>query len=312
MNAKWIGIGCGTATLMVAVFGIIRFMPQTGSDVVHFELSENSSTTRTVFIQPIETAAFVDPVRFNAAWSTLSTPTIPHGRVIAGVVNHHVLAADILARFFRAVKLARPDVQRFIIISPDHYGVGLADISTHERPYRVANRLIFIDTTSTKQLITDDFAVLENGGMYELEHGVGALIPFLAHEFPEASVVPLSIRGISDRSKARELGKRLVSLVDEKTFVIISADMSHYLDEVTALKKDELTASWLQSLDSDKFSKANDDFLDNGAAMVALISFFESRRSQPSWTPLDHSISTRYGGPEKNTTSYINGLWSQK
>lgn len=309
MQWKWIGVGCGTAALMAAVLGMTRVTHSSESVVGQFEVTAQSSTSRPILLQPIETSAFVDPVRFTAAWSTLNDPPVSHSRVIAGVVNHHVLAADILARFFRAVKLARPDAKRFIIISPDHYGAGRTDISTHERPYRVADRLIPVDTTTTKQIAADGLVTIENGGMYEREHGVGALIPFLIHEFPDATVIPISIRGISDRSKARELGKRLIPIVDGETLIVISADMSHYLDEQTALANDISTTTWLKNLESEKFAKANDDYLDNGAAMVALISFFESRVATPSWTLIDHSISSRYGGPKNNTTSYINGVW---
>jgi poly-gamma-glutamate synthesis protein (capsule biosynthesis protein) len=307
-------IALGTAAIAAAVFGLERRIQPSSHNVPATQTMDamvSVTVPQSGTLRSIDTDAFLDPIRARSSWMGMQTPPVPRGRVIAGVVNHHVLATDLLARFFHTLKVARPDATRFIIISPDHYSAGRSEISTHGRPYRVGSQLILIDTTSTRVFIDLHLAAEEDGTMYEREHGVGALVPFLAHEFPDAMIVPFSIRGVSDRTNDASFGRSLAHIVDAHTVIIISSDMSHYLDERMALRNDVSTLAWLTDLDAGHLSVANDDFLDNGASMVALFSLFDALDMKPTFHLLDHSISSAYGGPSNNTTSYINGLWTE-
>lgn len=230
------------------------------------------------------------------------------GDVIAGTVNHHALAADLLARFFATLRAARPDATRVIILSPDHYKRGVETISVIGDDYLTERRLVRIDRDAFQALIRNGIARADRS-LTEGEHGIGALIPFLAKAYPDAQILPIVIRGDIPRDDAADLGRTLAPLVDAHTVVVISSDMSHYLGEDAAREYDEITRRALDARDAAMMRAANDDFTDNGPSFVALFALFDALKIAPRFELIDHSISSRYVDDRSNTTSYINGVW---
>ncbi len=300
------------AALVAAAFGVWMFNHATrntehGTSVVAQE------TEKAVLVsEPISILPFVSLKQSNAAWATAKSASKIPGRALAGVVNHHVLAADLIAHFFLTLKASQPGIKRFVVISPDHFKQGSSPVSTHDRPYDTPDGMVQIDTSATQVLVMSGSANFENGAMFEREHGVGALMPFLKHEFPAATVVPIAVRGTMDKQRARAFGQELSIIVDDKTFVIISSDMSHYLTEDAALKNDVTTMEKLGELDEKFFILAKDDHIDNGTALVILMGLFDAEKIKPSFQLISHSISSHYGGDKNYTTSYITGVWSEQ
>lgn len=269
----------------------------------------SSEVEYTQIYPSIDTVRFLDLPRFFAV-ANLQVPTsTAKGRVVAGVVNHHVLAADLLERFAKGLRAARSDVKRIIILSPDHFHAGRSAISTHLRSYQTPLGKVEVDREAIAHLIENGVAV-DNGPMFEQEHGVGALIPFLHRSFADMQIVPVAIRGEADDATLMSLAHTLEPLLDRQTIIVVSADMSHYLTEDVALKNDVQTLKWLQTLDGQAFDAATDDFVDNGSSFVVLSHIFEQRDQKLTFTLLDHTISSRYAGSRDNTTSYLTGIWS--
>lgn len=256
---------------------------------------------------PVNADSFLDVVRFR---SSANVPTTSlRGKPIAGVVNHHALASDMLTRFFRELRAARPDVTRFIILSPDHFKRGTSPISVGTFDYTTEGETVRVDRKAVESLLKDG-ATAGSRPMMEGEHGIGALMPFLVREYGSGvTFIPIAIRSDVSRRLVADFGKTLASHVDDHTFIIVSSDMSHYLTESQALTNDIATEKWLLSRDMTAMSRANDDYTDNGPAFVALFSFFNAKTLKPTFERIDHSISTKYGGDPTNTTSYITGVW---
>lgn len=258
---------------------------------------------------PINTSHFLDLPRFFAVANIAIPTSTMSGTIVAGVVNHHVLAADVLERFAKGLRAARPDAKRIIILSPDHFHAGRSAVSTHLRPYQTPLGRVEVDRKAIAYLAQHG-VVIDNGPMFEQEHGVGALIPFLHRSFADMRIVPVAIRGETDDATLVSLARTLEPLLDRQTVVVVSADMSHYLPEDVALKNDVQTLKWLQTLDAKAFDAATDDFVDNGSSFVALSHMFEQRDQKPTFTLFDHTISSRYAGSRDDTTSYLTGVWS--
>lgn len=300
MNARKSTLVILAAALGVAAFGYLSLDRQPSPPPLPQETS----------LAPIRTDAFIELSRFKESAS--ATSTFVEGRIFAGTVNHHVLASDLMARLFKTLQASQPEARRFILISPDHFQKGRGPISTHSRDYQTANGRVRSDTAAVAELVSRGYVLEENGAMFEREHGIGALLPFLAREYGEVEVVPIALNGRMERDMARELGRDLASLVDDKTVVIVSSDMSHYLTESQALHNDQTTLRWLAERDAASMRRAMDDHTDNGPAFVVLFSMFEQMDLQPAFNLIDHSISSRYVPDRSNTTSYINGVWSIK
>jgi AmmeMemoRadiSam system protein B len=265
------------------------------------------------FTQPlreIDTSVFIEDERVNTVWiSASSSARAIKGKTIAGIVNHHALAADLIASFFANLRVSRPDLHRIVVISPDHYKVGRDEVSTHTRPYRAGSSLVRIDKETVDHLVKTGVATEEDGVLFEREHGIGALAPFIARAYPDANIVPIAFRGDLSSEHSKRLAESLKELWDEKTILIISADMSHYLAEDVALKNDETTL-WLLKAKDEAIASSTDDFIDSGKSVATLFAAMNEVYPNAVFVPFAHSISSRYGGDPSYTTSYFTGVWS--
>lgn len=303
-------LGSLTAALLgVAVFGMIwtvknEPVKKTVQQQSIFSIQASSTIPR------IDATTFLDRPEFRRIWAhQVQIKDIP-GRAIAATVNHHVLASDILATLFMSLANNRPDAQRLVILSPDHFFSGRGPVSTHRRSYQTPDGIVSIDTKAVEELIQQNIALDESGEMYEKEHGIGALIPFSKKAFPKATIVPISIQATSDIEVLRRLAHFLETMDDGKTLFIISADMSHYLSKEVAQKNDAQTIQWLETKDAQAMTKAKDTHTDSGRQFATLFFWMNEKYPTARFTGLSQGISSDYVEDELNTTSYINGVWS--
>jgi AmmeMemoRadiSam system protein B len=269
---------------------------------------EEGSTTSTLPISK----QFIDPQVFASTKGL--KPFDFKGKPIAGVVNHHILAADLMARFFKTLKNARPDIETFVVISPDHFSRGQG-ISTQGLTYVTPAGDAVVRKRWIFQLKKTGVWDGTESRAFEEEHGVGALAPFIVREFPNAKILPIFLRADLKPEQAIKFGEDLAKLADDKTFVVISSDMSHYLKEANARRSDAETIKWLQQNQWDKLSSATDKNTDSAPAFAVLHSYLELKAPiikgglKGEFFLLSHKISTDYGADPNSTTSYIIGLW---
>ncbi len=249
---------------------------------------------------------FVDAEKFAHTAGLRAWPY--QGRPLAGVVNHHVVAMDLMAKFFKTLKNVRPDIETFVILSPDHLARG-KDVSTSRLSYNTPTGESTVDGRWSKDLYEYGAYDGTEGRMFENEHGVGALAPFIKREFPEAKIVPVFLGKNVSRQRLESLGRALASFADEKTFVVVSSDMSHYLRREDAAARDRETTQWLARGDWPLLESATDKNTDSASAFAVLREYLNLQKGVGRFELLGHAISTDYIRDPLNTTSYIVGLW---
>ncbi len=247
-------------------------------------------------------AVFVDSGQF-ANTATVVVKEI-QDYPIAGTVNHHTLAMDLQSRFFKSLKMVRPDIKTFIVISPDHFLAG-ADVSTHAFLY-----VTQAGTVTSSALPMEGIYEALNVDVFAKEHGVGALAPFIAREFPEAQIVPLFIRPEAGNNVLKDAALAIKELMTENVFIIISSDMSHYLTDKQARINDRITLDWINNNDWQNLGLANDDYTDSKHGFTVLGQLFAEMNIEPGFFLLDYAVSTDYGADKNETTSYINGYYT--
>lgn len=223
----------------------------------------------------------------------------------AGVVNHHVLAADLIAMLTREIRGCN-SLKRVIILSPDHYQAATSPVVTHRRAYEVDGVSLLVDEEAIRRLLKSvSFAREDNRPYWQAEHGVGALVPFLAQVSTSTKILPVVVRGTITPVELKQLSRWLASEMRRGAFVLVSSDMSHYLPERQALMNDKKTLSAFGREDARFFAKANDGYTDNGKSIAAIMTAL----GRTSWRLIGHGISTGYGGAPGYTTSYVTGVW---
>ena len=193
-----------------------------------------------------------------------------------------------------------------MIISPDHFLAGDL-VSTHGFGYSTPAgeiKSLAFDASGIYQ--AKDIKIFAN------EHGVGALAPFIAREFPGAMITPVYIRPEATPAQLQKLGQEIAKQVDEQTFVIISSDMSHYLPDREARENDKMTLGWIEDKNWQKLTSVTDDYTDSAQGFVVLQAVFDNLDDDVAFQLLDQAVSTDYGADAKETTSYINGFYTIK
>lgn len=115
----------------------------------------------------------------------------------AGIVNHHLLAKDIIEKFFE--ELSRFQYDNIIILSPDHFGMCSV----------YGNSFIF--EKDSKFAINND-------------HGITSIMPMIKKNWPKAHLIPVLVCNGKESFPSDILNKK-------NTLVIASVDFSHYLPE---------------------------------------------------------------------------------
>lgn len=253
---------------------------------------------------PVE--QFLERARFDQARALPARKIDPKScaSVKGALVNHHALASDLLWKLFQRLASCRPEIKRVIILAPDHFFQGQTTITTAKVRYAWGKKQMLVDERAVDQLIRTKTATSQPA-LFQKEHGVGALIPFLVETFPNVKIVPIVIRSDVSRSNAERLSKELKKLLDKDTLLIVSSDMSHYLPEKIALRKDQETIRAFDQSAAAFFWSAKDDHLDFGKGVWIALQALGSGKFEV----LDRDISSRYGGSAAYTTSYITGIW---
>lgn len=160
----------------------------------------------------------------------------------AGTVSHHLLTDELIDRWF-AELAARRKVERFYILSPSHWGLSTAEFSVTDGSWRTASGFVASDRGEARAIAARLGVELEPS-VFDPEHGVSTLIPYIANHFPRAKVVALAYRGEPpvDQPMAERLAAALApAFRPEKrneNFLIVSTDFSHHGNRGTTDARD--------------------------------------------------------------------------
>ena len=106
-----------------------------------------------------------------------------------------------------------------------------------------------IDAAAVDRLRENPLVSASN--LFSHEHGVRALLPFVAHYFPRARVVAVALHRDSQPSQWDSLAQTLAPLLTADTLLIQSTDFSHYLPWPQARRYDQETLRVLSVGDPD-------------------------------------------------------------
>ena len=179
----------------------------------------------------------------SAIGLTKSTP-LAH-RITGLTVPHHLLAADLIASAFALA--SQQGYRRIIILSPDHFGRSPTPFAVAIRNFQTVMGEVSIDAAAVDRLRENPLVSASN--LFSHEHGVRALLPFMAHYFPRARVVAVAIHRTSQPSQWDSLAQTLAPLLTSDTLLLQSTDFSHYLPWPQARQFDQETLRVLSAGD---------------------------------------------------------------
>jgi hypothetical protein len=140
---------------------------------------------------------------------------------------------------YRALAGRRAAVDRVVLAGPAHRvpvdGVGVG-VST-ARAWRTPLGEVPVDVAACRELVAEGVAV-EADDAHAPEHSLEVHLPFLQEVLGAVDVVPLVVGRCPPRAVADVLDRVWDG---EGTLVVVSSDLSHYLDEAAARRRDGRT-----------------------------------------------------------------------
>jgi poly-gamma-glutamate synthesis protein (capsule biosynthesis protein) len=260
--------------------------------------------------RPLEpfAAQFIDGGPFLAAIEKERLRTRPYPGLTGITVPHHLLAADLIARAFWAASAT--SVDRVVILSPDHFSAAHKPFATSLRSFRTAFGEVATDKAGVVSLL-DDTQEFENSILFRREHGVGAVLPFVAYFFPRARIIPIAIAVRSSKEDWDRAVERLLPLIGSRTLVVQSTDFSHYLPATIARQRDQETLNVLSSGDTESVADLlQSDHLDSKAGQYIQMRL-QAAIGSTGPVIVSNRNSEQYTQVTGSTTSYIVQLYGR-
>lgn len=224
--------------------------------------------------------AFLNSTTLEPAPERVSCIMVPH----AGYVYSGPTAA------FSFGRVRGKTVRRLILLGCSHYhrfeGASIVTGGNFETPLGAFP----IDEPWASDLAERVGTVFSDPHIRE--HSLEVQLPFVARTLGLVPIVPILL-GSEFTPWHTDFAKTLAESVDESDLLVVSTDLSHYLDEEQANRQDRQSLDILLSQDVDAVVKASRDgrFSMCGAVAVATAMVYGRERKASEWTLLDYRTS---------------------
>ncbi len=177
-------------------------------------------------------------------------PEPPFPRAVVAPHAGYVYSGPVAGSAFRAVAPLAGRVRRVVVLGPSHYVAfrGLA-LPVAER-FRTPLGEVAVDAAARAELAGLPQVATDNRP-HEREHALEVELPFLQSVLGAFTLVPLTVGDAS----AAEVAEVIERLWSEDTLVVVSTDLSHYLDYETAAARDRATSEAIVALDETRIGE---------------------------------------------------------
>lgn len=184
-------------------------------------------------------------VRAELAAATLdSAPSGSRPRAL--IVPHagYVYSGPVAASAYAMLQPVREDIERVVLLGPSHQvpfeGLAVPSHAFFDTPLGP----VPLDNASRRRLLELPF-VEARDDVHRYEHSLEVQLPFLQETLHRFSLLPLLVGWASAEQVAQALA---LCWGGDETLIVVSSDLSHYLDYQTAQRMDAATAAAIEAL----------------------------------------------------------------
>ena len=228
----------------------------------------------------------------------------------AGTVSHHSLAHEYIEAWFSNLSRMR-NPKRFFIISPDHYRLSLEQYSLTAGSWNSGFGAVESDVSKVMEIV-EQLGVELDERVFEMEHGVYVLMPYIKKYFPQSKVVAVIISGEPEVNilTAGRLADILEKEFDKEgkleNFLIISSDFSHNGNKKETRINDELSKKYLMNTSGVSWNTVR---CDNVSGIYILDRLGKKNMESRM---LFHTDSRKISGHDQDITSYFFTFFGDK
>jgi len=185
----------------------------------------------------------------------LMDPTAPRTKAIAAILPHagYRYSGGVAGATYSQLELPR----RFIILSPNHTGLGEAAAIWTAGNWHLPMGDAVIDTDLSAALMKNCPVLKSDTEAQREEHALEVQLPFLQYLEKDFTFVAITIRG-GQPDLLRSIGLGLAATIRDcgkECLIIASSDMNHYEGQPIALTKDQMAIDKILALDPEGLYK---------------------------------------------------------
>ena len=178
-------------------------------------------------------------------------------RFIGAVVPHAGLmySGHVAAAFYALAELPR----RFIILCPNHTGIGHFAAINREGEWRTPLGNVPIDTPLADALMAKSKLLAEDWKAHTREHSLEVQLPFLQQLLGSFTFVPICLAA-PRYALCEEIGNAIAEAArDESIGILASSDLNHYENQEATLRKDQRAIDAVLALDPEALWRVVDE-----------------------------------------------------
>lgn len=201
-----------------------------------------------------------DRLRAQVAACLEANPrTAGQQRFISAVVPHAGLmySGHVAAAFYASAQLPK----RYIILCPNHTGLGHFAAINREGEWRTPFGSVSIDTPLAEALMAKSRLLGDDWKAHAREHSLEVQLPFLQQLVGSFTFVPLCLAAPRYQF-CEEIGQAIAEVVrdaGEPIGILASSDLNHYENQQITLKKDQMAIDQVLALDPESLWRVVDE-----------------------------------------------------
>jgi len=197
-----------------------------------------------------------------------------------GVVSPHagyVYSGAVAGELFSSIQVPG----RAVIFCPNHTGIGEDAAIMSRGAWRMPWGDVPVDEELAARLETACPLLREDASAHSREHAIEVQLPFLHRFRPDVRIVPVALGRLS-LEDCRELGENVADAIEgdsERPLLVASSDMSHYVPDAVARKKDRMAIDRMLALDPEGLYRiVRTERISMCGVMPATVVLFAARR----------------------------------
>ena len=153
-------------------------------------------------------------------------------------------SGPIAGKAFSLLAHANGAANRILLIGPPHFVTVRGVVAPSSRAFGTPLGDVAVDVGAV-EVLRDAGLVSIDDTPHTPEHALEVELPFLQRVLEDFTIVPLLV----DDASPEQVALIIEMVLGKRTLLVVSSDLSHYLDYATAERRDLATAGAIERLD---------------------------------------------------------------
>ncbi|MDR5651606.1 AmmeMemoRadiSam system protein B [Ruixingdingia sedimenti] len=246
---------------------------------------------------------YADPARFTRALAATEGQPAPSAPPTGLIVPHHLEIPELIAGGIRLSEATRPD--RIVVLFPDHFFKLRRPFATTGRGFDTVLGPVPGDPAGAAALRAAS-PLMEDSCLFARDHGLRAVLPFIAALHPGVPVLPVAVAISSTRPQWEDLATAMTPLAGPGTLMVQATDFSHYLPLHEARQRDQQVLNLLAAGDLDAIAGLRQpDHVDSLGAMYVTLALQQRLHGAAPVVVANRNLQELTPRFVAETTSYI-------